>query len=323
MWVWTALFSFSIIAIAADASTNNPSSDHTPSLTPDGSSRGSRSRNAQAAYEFHEQSQPVFLKHKIVIQWNAITGLQRINKHIDTKLKHDQRKSDSDSKSTTNSNTQQIGIGLHCDNIQLHEQLIIELTTYPELQTLQYNSGTRSWQLLHSKQIRSYYIGLEYTLHDAHHILNSLLHNNTHNNSHSTHNYSVNLNHKRKLQMPNANAVKFSKQLNHSLPVWIWIPLLTHHSRVLFENLLLVGNMSIFLWTLYQLTKYTSGFYFLYRKLLYPLLNLIAGPIIVQIYYVINLLQFNVVSRLLTSVFNLLCYVPVSVCWYSGWCGCG
>ena len=94
------------------------------------------------------------------------------------------------------------------------------------------------------------------------------------------------------------------------------IPLLNHTLRVLIERVILFGNIGLFIWTIYQMTKYTSiikRFYVLiYDHMFYPLYNYISQPILKKIYYFLNLMHFHVVVQLCGNIFSAFYnYIPV------------
>eukprot|EP01084_Bolivina_argentea_P216364 367593_1 len=191
--------------------------------------------------------------HRIVIDWNTISGLKRVNKQIDNTL-------------------------------QLTEQLIIESTSYPKLYTSQYNYNLDKYETK-IDSLRSHYIGLEY----------NIIHSNDIN-----------------IPLLNTNPTR-ALLFNQSLPEWIWIPLLTHNLRIFIQNMILFGNIALFIWTIYQITKYTSIIKCIYNYIFYPFFNYISQAMLKKIYYYLNLMQFHVVIKFMSTIFSLFyTYIPIN-----------
>ena len=177
---------------------------------------------------------------------------------------------------------------------------------------MEYNESRNRYEAVSTEPLRTHYIGLEYDLSDAHRVLLGT-------NYHQIHKYrladtvdsavpELHLDggggggHYNDMSLLGGHPA-FSLLLNHSLPAWIWVPLLNHTLRVLVERVLLFGNISLFLWTIYQMTKYTSIIRAVYELVVFPLFEYISQPLLRKWYYVLNLLRFNVVVQLWSSLF--------------------
>ena len=289
--------------------------------------------------------------HRILIDWDTISGLQRINKEI----KYSSSQSNPSSLRIFNSpdpphtisdpsaNTlPQNGVNSNgrIQAIKLSEQLIIESTTYPKLQILEYNELQCRYEIISNEPLRTHYIGLEYDLSDAHRVLLGTNYHQIHKynlpdtedtafsdfdgfdlDSNLDSNIDSNLNagsgphigHElRSLSLLEGHP-SYALLLNHSLPAWIWVPLLNHSVRVLVERVILLGNISLFLWTIYQMTKYTSIIKTFYELVVFPLFEYISQPLLKKWYYVLNLMRFNVVVQLISSLFSAFYnFIPIN-----------
>ena len=63
-----------------------------------------------------------------------------------------------------------------------------------------------------------------------------------------------------------------------------------------------MASTFIFLWTIYQMTKYTSIIKTFYELVVFPLFEYISQPLLKKWYYVLNLMRFNVVVQLWSSL---------------------
>ena len=114
-------------------------------------------------------------------------------------------------------------------DLHLIEQLIIESKCDPKLHILQYNHSTNEYETQSIQVLRTHYIGLEYDVRHSNDINLPLLD-----------------------RWPN-----YYLLYNESLPEWVWLPLLTHNLRILIQKIMLFSNIALFIWTIYQITKYT------------------------------------------------------------------
>jgi len=247
--------------------------------------------------------------HRVVIDWSSIVGLQRINKPIayNCKQKHTRR-------------------------IQLREQLIIETRSYPQLYITHYNAALKKYETTSSQTLRTHYIGLEYDVLHSHQVLLS-------NNAYKIHEYNLLDTRLHHLHLDRHNIGRadddgdsdadadadeghlsllekypaYSLLIDHGLPAWIWIPLLNHTLRVLIERVILLGNITLFIWTIYQMTKYTSIIKSFYQYIFRPVFHYISQPILKQIYYFLNLMKMNLVVQICSNIFNLFYnYIPIA-----------
>ena len=256
--------------------------------------------------------------HRIVIDWDTISGLQRINKDIEYKEK---KRKNSQKTSQTKTDLQlkenETTENENKNKIELKEQLIIESTSYPKLHIMRKNYDTGKYETKSVQPLRTHYIGLEYDLMHSHDILLS-------NNYQQIAKYSL------MDEYGNDEIVNFdddsitklslldkypsySLLLNHNLPAWIWVPLLNHTLRVWIERIILLGNIGLFIWTIYQMTKYTSIIKGFYEHVFYPIFDYISQPILKKIYYILNLMHFHVVLQLCSNIFNIFYnYIPIN-----------
>eukprot|EP01084_Bolivina_argentea_P047058 86693_1 len=163
--------------------------------------------------------------------------------------------------------------------IDFKEHLIIELLSHPKEFTERYNPNTKQWDTLGYTKLNTHYIGLEYNSINTHYLLGG-----NDNNSYFDHYPSKSL------------------LLNDSLPEFIWIPLLNHNLRVLIQRLMIITNIILFLWTIYQLTKYAD----IIKQLFRPMFDYVSKKLLKQMYYYYNLMQFDIIWHTISYIFTLL-----------------
>ena len=102
------------------------------------------------------------------------------------------------------------------------------------------------------------------------------------------------------------------KIANSGLPSWtMWFSsVLNYKRRKFIEYAIIIGNISLFLWTIYQIFKSFPIFFNLIHSLLHPILLNIAlfmNPIIDKIYYIITLFHFDFIFIKLST--QILSYI--------------
>lgn len=100
--------------------------------------------------------------------------------------------------------------------------------------------------------------------------------------------------------------------INNGLPSWtMWVsPLLNYKRRKCIEYIIIISNISLFLWTIYQIFKSFPIFFNLIHSLLHPILlniGLFINPIIDKIYYIITLFNFDFIFIKLSTL--ILSYI--------------
>ena len=221
------------------------------------------------------------LIQKIRINWDDITGLKRSNKLIPIKKNNNMDVYDMDEDNL-----------FMDDKLRLKEQLIIESNKYYELNTYYFDKHRNELINIDSISLKSYYIGIEYdTIHATSILIESGLLNYNNN---------------------------YANYLNDGLPVWLWIPLLSNTLRKLGENLILLGNICLFIYTMYQLTKYTKPLKFMYNRIINPLFQFFyleyINPIILKFTEVLYYSQFNIIITLISKLFHLVYnFIPINL----------